>query len=345
MIRALTLVAILATGLTGVVNSQEVRKDPLYKPGDSSIMGVNHVSLTVRNLDAARAFYTGSFGLQPQGAVKPLSGRYNALVDTNIEGASLQRLQGPNSFLQLIDFGDADAAKSELPVQGPGITHVCYIAAIDKPLDGKAIDAGASWQSTSKAMVDMRGVGYMYGYLRDPDGVMFEIEHNPDPSMDVDLWMGHVGIMTHDLTGIVEFYKKVLGFDPSRRVDNVSGPTFDLVGGIENGKIHMAWFRVSPFYNLELMEYANPRTQASKGPTPMDEVGYKLIAFETSNLASDVARLKSENIEMLTEVVPVEGGKAIYLRDPDGNLLSITEFEKGSPLSLAALPMYQGRKP
>lgn len=344
MIRAFATAVLFGVVSIGV-GAQEPRHDPLYKPGKSAIMGVNHVGLTVRDLSTAKKFYGQSFGLQPDGEIEPPSTQFVAVTGLSSDNARMQRLKGPNSFLQLLDFGETDSAKSFLPVQGPGITHVCYIASIDTPLDGKAVNAGATWQSTSEAMVDMRGVGYMYGYLRDPDGLMFEIEHNPDPSMDIDLWMGHVAIVTNDLTGIVAFYKKVLGFDPTRRVDNISGPTFDLVGGVENGKIHMAWFRVSPFYNLELMEYANPRTGSPEGPPAIDEVGYKLIAFETSNLASDVARLRKEGVETLTDIVPVEGGQAVYLRDPDGNLISIIEFQKGSPLSIASLPMYQGRNP
>lgn len=339
----------IATALGGLfsigVSAQEARTDALYKPGNSSIIGVNHVAMTVKDLDAASAFYTGAFGLEKMGERKSVSPALRTATGDAGTAASVQQLQGPNSFLRLMAFeGGEHADDSALQPQGPGITHVCFIASKNKPLDGKAVNAGATWVSTSKAMVDMRGVGYMYGYLRDPDGLMFEIEHNPDPAVDIDLWMGHVALATNDLTATLAFYSKVLGFEPYRRVDNIKGPTFDLVGGLEGGILHGAWFRLAPFYNIEFWEYVNPRTEPAGDRVALSEIGYNVIALESNDIEADAARLQAAGIETLTDIVAVEDGQAIFLRDPDGNLLSITEFEDGSALSLTALPMFERRQ-
>ncbi len=345
MIKALTLGAMLGAAFAGLASAQEVREDPLYKPGNSSIIGVNHVGLSVKDLDAASAFYTGAFGLETIGARQSLSPALQSAAESSATPASVQQLKGPNSFLKLMAFeGNKQADDNSLQPQGPGITHLCFTASKTRPLDGKAVDAGASWVSTSKAMVDMRGVGYMYGYLRDPDGVMFEIEHNPDPELDIELWMGHVALATNDLTATLAFYGRLLGFEAYRRVDNISGPTFDQVGGLDGGVLHGAWFRLAPFYNLEFWEYVNPRTEPAGNPVALNEIGYNLIALESKDIEADAARLTAAGIETLTGIVAVEDGQAIFLRDPDGNLLSITEFEDGSALSLNALPMFERRQ-
>lgn len=345
MIKALAVTAAVCGFLTVGASAQETRTDALYKPGNSSIIGVNHVGMSVKDLEAAREFYAGSFGLEAIGARKEIGPALRSAAGGSDMPAAMLQLRGPNSFLKLMAFeGSQHAGDNSLQPQGPGITHICFIAPKNKPIDGGAVEAGATWVSTSKAMVDMRGVGYMYGYLRDPDGLMIEIEHNPDPNMDIDVWMGHVALATHDLTATMEFYGRLLGFEPYRRVDNIKGPTFDLVGGLEGGVLHGAWFRLAPFYNLEFWEYANPRTEAPGKPVALDEIGYNLIALESNDIAADAARLKAAGIETLTGIVAVEDGRAIFLRDPDGNLLSITEFYEGSALSLTALPMFERRQ-
>ena len=177
----------------------------------------------------------------------------------------------------------------------------------------------------------------MYGYLRDPDGLMLEIEHAPDPNFDVDYWMGHVAMATPDMTRTIDFYEKVMGYDHYRRVDNLGGPTFSDVAGADNATLHGGWFRIAPYYNLEFWEFKSPRTHESEAPTQMNQLGYSVIMFETTDIKADYNRIKEAGVELATRIVPVVEGRAFYLRDPDGNLIGFTQFDKGSALSLQAL--------
>lgn len=314
-------------------------EDPIHAQQTSTIVGVNHVGLSVVDLEKSAKFFRDTMGLETVQTASKIDPFLRSAGLAGQKDGRSTTLVGPNSFLKLMEFENRQAGVdgAVMPVQGPGITHICFQAPKSKPLDGKAVQNGATWVSSSNAMVDLRGVGFMYGYLRDPSGLMFEVEHAPEPKFDVDVWMGHVAIATHDLTGTLAFYEKVLGIKPYRRVDNISGPTFDLVGGVENAKIHGAWFRVAPFYNLEFWEYVSPRTEASDGPTPLNKVGYNVVALETTDIEADFARLNAAGVPLETDIVKVDGGRSIFLRDLDGNLLSLTEFEAGSSLSLTSL--------
>ena len=251
-------------------------------------------------------------------------------------------LRGPNTSIRIMEFDQkaAGGAGEMLEVQGPGVTHICYIAPTAQPIDGKFVDNGATWESSSNAMVYLRGVGYMYGYLRDPDGLMLEVEHAPEPSFRVPMWVGHVATAVPDLDATIDYYKRVLGFDPYRRADNREGEAYDKVAGVKNAKIHGAWFRVAPFYSLEFWQFLNPKTEVSSRIKSPNEIGYNLIALETTDIEADFNRLNSLGIPLETEILDVQDGRAFYFRDLNGNLLAFMEFNPGSDLSLKATRSY-----
>lgn len=334
------LAAVVTAGVTISASGNAAPvEDPIYAAQSSTIIGVNHVGLSVVDLERSSNFYKQSMGLTAYGSASDIDTSLRNAGMVEQTGVRTVTLNGPNSFLRLMEFDRPTSWRQgeAMPVQGPGITHICFQAPKSRPLDGKAAENGATWVSSSNAMVDMRGVGFMYGYMRDPNGVMFEIEHAPEPKFEVDVWMGHVAFATSDLTRTVEFYEQLLGIKHYRRVDNIAGPTFDLVGGLKDGKLHGAWFRVAPFYNLEFWQYVNPRTDEPGEPAPMDQIGYNVVALETSDIEADFARLTAAGIALETGIVSVEGGRGVFLRDLDGNLLSLTEYEAGSSLSLMSL--------
>lgn len=317
-----------------------VKPDPLMESRVSNIIGVNHVGMTVRDIDSSVQFYKETVGLT---LVRHLP---SAVVDGmpelgNKEGdvGKAAVVQGPNSFLRLMEFDHGLPAHKDgvLPSVGPGITHICFQAPKARPVDRRFIENGGSWVSTGKAMVDMRGVGFMYGYLRDPDGLMIEIEHAPEPKFQGDVWMSHVAIATTDMTRALDFYGKVLGYPHYRRVDNIGGPTFDLVVDVENSDMNAAWFRIANYYNLEFWQFNEPASEAREAPASINQRGYNMFVLETTDIEADFQRIRAAGVVLETEIVETVDGRAFYLRDPDGNLLALTQINKGSSLSLNAL--------
>ena len=329
--RLLTALSLFAAPFVVVALAHENKPDPLMEGRSSTIIGVNHVGLSVEKLGRSVAFYRKSAGLKAVGGKRPIDKSLYTAGSLEYKGkpGKMRVLKGPNSFLRIMEFDDKVPAESRqlLEVQGPGVTHVCYIAPKAKPVDGKFVSNGATWE----------GVGYMYGYLRDIDGLMFEVEHAPEPNFDDHLWLGHVATATPDLTRTLEFYTKALGFEHFRRADDRSGPTYDNVAGVEGVILHGAWFRLAPFYSLEFWQFVSPQTRERAKLPRLNEIGYNLVALETTDIESDFARMKSSGIPLETDIVDTRDGQAFYFRDPDGNLLALMDFYPGSSLSLNAL--------
>ena len=334
----LITLALLSTACSDNSSSLLVREDESFDAGTSKIIGVNHVGLSVANLEKSVDFYMSSAGLKTVTNIQAIDDSFSLIAGENLSG-QMRVLKGPNTYVRIMEFDQkaSDETRSQLEVQGPGVTHICYIAPKTQPLDGKFVNNGATWESTGNAMVDLRGVGYMYGYLRDPNGLMLEVEHAPDPNFRGHLWFGHVATATPDMDKTIEFYQKVLGYEPYRRADNREGETYDKVAGVKDAKLHGAWFRVAPFYSLEFWQFLNPKTEVRTQISPPNEIGYNLVALETTDLESDFARLKSLGIPLETDIVDVQDERAFYFRDLDGNLLALMEFDSGSKLSLKAI--------
>ena len=86
--------------------------------------------------------------------------------------------------------------------------------------------------------------------------------------------------------------------------------------------------------------FVNPKTEVPAQTRRPNEIGYNLIALETTDIDADFKRLKSLGITLETDIVKVQDGRAFYFRDLDGNLLALMEFVPGSKLSLKGIRSY-----
>ncbi|MFT7091723.1 MAG: catechol 2,3-dioxygenase-like lactoylglutathione lyase family enzyme, partial [Candidatus Azotimanducaceae bacterium] len=70
-------------------------------------------------------------------------------------------LKAPNGYLQLMQFeGAADI--TEVPVEGPGVTHLCFQSPAEDALFSKLIDHQATSVSIAEPPIDLGSVGVRY---------------------------------------------------------------------------------------------------------------------------------------------------------------------------------------
>jgi catechol 2,3-dioxygenase-like lactoylglutathione lyase family enzyme len=318
-------------------------QNPTSTNSTSTVKGINRISLNVNDLSRSVAFYKQAIGVEShqEWAIKK---RLKIEKMSGIKHAPRQvaLLKAPNGQIELIQFGKVQntplpitsgSAISKMPVQGPGFTHICYQSAMSNSIYTKAKTAGAAIVSRGSAPVD-RGFGIHYAYIRDADSIMFEVEQFEKPTFTEAVWLGHVAIVTPDIDRLVAFYKQLLGTNPINRVDNIkNSPKLNDIANMDSLQLRGAWFKVGNML-LEMWQFENPITKAATQPPPFTQLGYQKIVFEVDDLNSDYKRLSALGVKFLSAPVVNEEGAAVFLRDCDGNLLSLQQFKAKSLQSI-----------
>lgn len=308
--------------------------DPHQEASASTVIGINHVGLSVSNLDAALDFYTGAIDIAPEQPLRSGNPAAEKASGFHHEPVARTILKGPNSYLQLSQYDEAVSGSSgEIAVKGPGITHVCYQSPTETDIYASFTARGATPVSRGTAPISLLGQGVYYAYERDPDGIMFETEHLDRSPFEGEIWISHVALVSHDLDRLAAFYAMLFGREPNRRTNKAAGPTFDEVADYDNVHIRAAWFDLSNMI-VELWQFVNPVTPEQGNPPPFETIGYNKVAFEVSDIQSEYRRLAGRGVDFLSEPVETAESTEVYARDPDGNLFSLIEPSPGSNITI-----------
>jgi catechol 2,3-dioxygenase-like lactoylglutathione lyase family enzyme len=305
-------------------------------------IGIHHVSISVQNLDKSVAFYTQALAMK-EASRSRINNKIKSEKKAGITHIPRKKaiLQSPNAYFELIEFdGAKNQPLSKMPIEGAGITHVCYQMPMAKPIYEKVKTLGAMMVSRGDKPVDLGGYGIYYAYTRELNNIIFEMEHFDAPPFTEDVWVGHVSIVTPNIDTLVAFYTQLLGIRPHRRADNIKpNARFDAIGNMDNLKFRGAWFKVGNMI-LEMWQYENPVTPTPTKPRLFNEIGYQNIAFEVGNIHNEYKRLRGKRMAFLSKPVLQNGGKIVFLRDPDGNLISLQETKIGSTFSFDKLKKF-----
>ena len=299
--------------------------------------GLSQISLSVRDLDSALAFYEEATGF----AVIDRQDVSGSAVSDELYGRSdiafrSATLRAPNLLFELIEFPEnRDVPVEQMPPQGPGMTHTCFQSPIENPGFDRFDAAGAETISYGGKPVDLGGYGVTYAYAYDPEGNMIELEQldakmlarsgyvNTETIGDHPLWMSQVALATHDIERLMGFYKDLLGFMPYRVAELKDNAKADAIAGIDNLHILGGWFRLNDSPKvLEIWEYKNPMTlEPSEARTPRS-LGYSYV-LEVDDAAEQHERMTTMGVETFSEPVAHGDGMRFYARDIDGNVFAI----------------------
>lgn len=318
----------LAGMIVGLMSAMLLSLLPAYgsgKTGGMGVIGINHVTIKVSDLERSKNFY--QFAAKLDAVAGP----------QHEQPATTAWLRSANGQLKLqLRAEPADTFEEPLPVQGPGITHICFVAPTEKPIHGRFMQMGATKISRGDGLIDLRGIGYMYGYLRDHDGAMIEVEQAPTPKFSEDVWLSHAALASSNLDRLVDFYRDLLGKDPYARGNGYQGERFDAVGGVDGALLSGAWFRVGNMV-LELWQYDRPKPLASKVIRTAASLGHDSITFEVADIHAVYTKLLSMKAEVLLPPKAVGPGMEVVARDPDGNSIKFVELDQSSEFSVRNL--------
>ena len=81
---------------------------------------------------------------------------------------------------------------------------------------------------------------------------------------------------------------------------------------------------------LELVQWITPYNPERAYDIPVNHLGIHRMAFATSDIAADVAALKAQGVEFVSEITPCcsgsdSSGSIVAFYDPDGTVVELVE--------------------
>lgn len=328
--RRWALGAIICSGAAIVASCTSSSAEIAPVTNGPAVQGISYIGISVSDLNRATAYFAGGGGL-----TEVDSGDLRASVFDKIAGkkvsAKTRTLRSKSGQIRLMQFdkpAPSARAASIVPVQGPGITHICFQSPDAKPIFPKFVAAGAKPLSRTGDLVQLRpDVPVKYAYLRDADGTMIEIEQLLIDNLDFEHRMRHVAIASADIDRAVAFYAALLGKAPRERRSNLVNKTLDVTADLDDMKLDVAWFQVGNL-ELEIWEYLNPAPKPLAANRPLEAYGHNMIVFDTTDPATALNQLEQAGGTRIAEPSPMDGGTIAFGRDLDSNLIGF--FRPGS---------------
>jgi catechol 2,3-dioxygenase-like lactoylglutathione lyase family enzyme len=293
---------------------------------DAPVIGIQQVTMTVRDIDATIAFYQKAVPVKLVRRFRLPGSRFPAaLLSKPARSVDVAILALPTGHIQLLDFAPGrDSAPNPQPVIGPGYTHICFQSSASDPAILKFKSAGLDVISRfgKPDGVDIGGYGVRYAYGRDPNGIMIENETLDKPRRAEAAWMTHIANTVHDRDAMLAFYGLLTGRKPHRTIETANNPRLDDVAAIDGLSIRGGWINLGNM-ELEVWEYFTPRTPASVGTRKLDSIGYAYAALEVLDLPRETARVRASGVKLVAGQRDIGGWSTQFALDPEGNIIAL----------------------
>lgn len=149
----------------------------------------------------------------------------------------------------------------------------------------------------------------------------------------------HVGINASDLGRLADFYTRAFGFTPAmdQPVAWRGNAIIDRTTGVNGSIARMLMMEAGNLF-LELFEYSAPPPRNAAPLAPNDR-GYTHLAISVVGIEGEIERLEALGMTFLSREPMAFGRlKAIYGRDPDGNLIELIEVDDAISYGFGRLP-------
>jgi catechol 2,3-dioxygenase-like lactoylglutathione lyase family enzyme len=148
------------------------------------------------------------------------------------------------------------------------------------------------------------------------------------------LRLHHAGIVVSDLERAAGFYGRWFGFDVVGAFEFDDDDWMNAITGLAAARGRALHLRGESGY-LELFAFDEP-VPASTPPAGPSGPGITHLGFEVDDVHALHAAMAAEGVDLLSEPQdPRDGSRALYGRDPDGNLFELMQL--GGPSAAFSL--------
>jgi len=133
----------------------------------------------------------------------------------------------------------------------------------------------------------------------------------------------HIAIHTPQLERMLGFYRDVIGFVEVKRGEWSRNTFFDEIIGVPGSAARTVMLRAGNCH-LELFEYSAPQSRPDRPLRPCDH-GYTHLCLDVLDIDAEHARLSGTGMTFTRHPGDFGNLKAVYGRDPDGNIVEIQE--------------------
>lgn len=140
----------------------------------------------------------------------------------------------------------------------------------------------------------------------------------------------HTSFTVRSLDRTLAFFRDALGFEVTSRAPR-DPEVIEGITGVPGARVEIAYARGAG-HAIELIEYSGPADRTVLKPRPCD-IGFAHLAFDVADVDEAVAAAAPHGFAPIrppyrVDKGPNAGGRAVYLRDPDGIAIEFIEKPK-----------------
>jgi glyoxylase I family protein len=136
----------------------------------------------------------------------------------------------------------------------------------------------------------------------------------------------HVAVSTADIEATIKFYTEGLGAELVMEFSWENNDTIDGIVGLKSSAAKQAMLRLGNTH-IEVFEYISPKPKPADPERTAANHGYTHFCLDVTDIESEVKRLEKYGMKFFAkEPLKETGGiRAIYGRDPNGNIIELQE--------------------
>jgi predicted enzyme related to lactoylglutathione lyase len=161
-------------------------------------------------------------------------------------------------------------------------------------------------------------------YCTDPDGIRVELMQAPGERER----FSHSGICMDDVPKFAAFYGDVFGFAVAENYELYDhGYFMNVVNELDDVKLRAQMIRNKNKDTIELLEMRSPPAFGPREPLPVNQYGFRYLAFAVDDLDATAALVRERGGRALDETLSeAPRGRCMFCVDPIGARIAL--FEK-----------------